>query len=199
MAWCDVVEPRTLRECRIALGKSQAAFAALLGVSAESYRTWDAGRRATPPLVMVRARVIATHRDDHALLPLPERLAALVKHPLSDRTRALGRFIPARAGVPRAGGDEPNLPELLREAMNTVGKTGQLGAQIRCVVSVSMLTEGWDANNVTHILGIRAFGTQLLCEQERWTPIFGQVVKVESRSDRRNLECHARDGATRLS
>ena len=71
MAWCDVVEPRTLRECRIALGKSQAAFAALLGVSAESYRTWDAGRRATPPLVMVRARVIATHPDDHALLPLP--------------------------------------------------------------------------------------------------------------------------------
>ena len=71
MAWCDVVEPRTLRKCRIALGKSQAAFAALLGVSAESYRTWDAGRRATPPLVMVRARVIATHRDDHALLPLP--------------------------------------------------------------------------------------------------------------------------------
>ena len=128
-----------------------------------------------------------------------ERLAALVKHPLSDRTRALGRFIPARAGNPRAGGDEPNLPELLREAMNTVGKTGQLGAQIRCVVSVSMLTEGWDANNVTHILGIRAFGTQLLCEQERWTPIFGQVVKVESRSDRRNLEFHARDGATRLS
>ena len=55
--------------------------------------------------------------------------------------------------------------ELLREAMNTVGKAGQLGAQIRCVVSVSMLTEGWDANNVTHILGIRAFGTQLLCEQ----------------------------------
>ena len=36
-------------------------------------------------------------------------------------------------------------------------------------------------------------------EDERWTPIFGQVVKVESRSDRRNLECHARDGATRLS
>ena len=65
------MEPRTLRECRIAVGKSQAAFAALLGVSAESYRTWDAGRRATPPLVMVRARVIVTHRDDHALLPLP--------------------------------------------------------------------------------------------------------------------------------
>ncbi len=49
--------------------------------------------------------------------------------------------------------------------MNTVGKPGKLGEQIRCVVSVSMLTEGWDANTVTHILGVRAFGTQLLCEQ----------------------------------
>lgn len=54
---------------------------------------------------------------------------------------------------------------LLREVMNTVGKKGRLGEQVRCVVSVSMLTEGWDANTVTHILGIRAFGTQLLCEQ----------------------------------
>jgi len=54
---------------------------------------------------------------------------------------------------------------LLREVMNTVGKKGRLGEQVRCVVSVSMLTEGWDANTVTHILGVRAFGTQLLCEQ----------------------------------
>jgi type III restriction enzyme len=49
--------------------------------------------------------------------------------------------------------------------MNTVGKAGRLGGGIRCVVSVAMLTEGWDANNVTHVLGARAFGTQLLCEQ----------------------------------
>jgi type III restriction enzyme len=55
--------------------------------------------------------------------------------------------------------------ELLREVMNTVGKQGKLGEGIRCVVSVSMLTEGWDVNTVTHILGVRAFGTQLLCEQ----------------------------------
>ena len=55
--------------------------------------------------------------------------------------------------------------DILREVMNTVGKKERLGAQIRCVVSVSMLTEGWDANNVTHILGLRAFGTQLICEQ----------------------------------
>jgi len=55
--------------------------------------------------------------------------------------------------------------DLLREVMNTVGKPGKLGENIKCVVSVSMLTEGWDANTVTHIMGVRAFGTQLLCEQ----------------------------------
>lgn len=55
--------------------------------------------------------------------------------------------------------------DLLREVMNTVGKKGKLGADVRCVVSVAMLTEGWDANTVTHILGVRAFGSQLLCEQ----------------------------------
>lgn len=55
--------------------------------------------------------------------------------------------------------------DILREVMNTVGRQGKLGESIRCVVSVSMLTEGWDANTVTHVLGVRAFGTQLLCEQ----------------------------------
>lgn len=53
----------------------------------------------------------------------------------------------------------------LRHMVDTVGKRGEPGEQIRCVVSVSMLTEGWDANNVTHILGVRAFGSQLLAEQ----------------------------------
>ncbi len=65
--------------------------------------------------------------------------------------------------------------ELLREVMNTVGKPGRLGQDIRCVVSVSMLTEGWDANTVTHILGVRAFGTQLLCEQ-----VVGRALRRQS-------------------
>lgn len=55
--------------------------------------------------------------------------------------------------------------EILREVVNTVGEPGKLGGHIKCVVSVSMLTEGWDANTVTHIMGLRAFGSQLLCEQ----------------------------------
>ncbi len=65
--------------------------------------------------------------------------------------------------------------DLLREVMNTVGKPGQLGGSIRCVVSVSMLTEGWDANTVTHILGVRAFGSQLLCEQ-----VIGRALRRQS-------------------
>ena len=55
--------------------------------------------------------------------------------------------------------------EELRQIVSTVGKPGEPGADIRCVVSVNMLSEGWDANNVTHILGLRAFHSQLLCEQ----------------------------------
>ncbi|MEI8188138.1 MAG: DEAD/DEAH box helicase family protein [candidate division NC10 bacterium] len=64
---------------------------------------------------------------------------------------------------------------ILREVMNTVGKPDQLGGSIRCVVSVAMLTEGWDAQTVTHVLGVRAFGTQLLCEQ-----VIGRALRRQS-------------------
>ncbi len=70
-----------------------------------------------------------------------------------------------RARFPGRDPEDLTDEDLLREVMNTVGKPGKLGEQVKCVVSVSMLTEGWDANTVTHILGVRAFGTQLLCEQ----------------------------------
>ena len=82
----------------------------------------------------------------------------------ADEIARFRRDIIERTGDPRAG-DNITDQYLLREDMNTVGKENQLGGAIRCVVSVSMLTEGWDANNVTHVPGVRAFGTQLLCEQ----------------------------------
>jgi type III restriction enzyme len=75
----------------------------------------------------------------------------------------------------RQDADNLSDADLLREVMNTVGKQGKLGEQIRCVVSVSMLTEGWDANTVTHILGVRAFKTQLLCEQ-----VIGRALRRQS-------------------
>jgi len=72
-------------------------------------------------------------------------------------------------------GKEIDDATLLREVMNTIGKPGTLGESVRCVVSVSMLTEGWDANTVTHVLGVRAFGTQLLCEQ-----VIGRALRRQS-------------------
>ena len=75
----------------------------------------------------------------------------------------------------RAAAEKITEQDLLREVMNTVGKSGQLGDSIRCVVSVSMLTEGWDASTVTHVLGVRAFGTQLLCEQ-----VIGRALRRQS-------------------
>lgn len=66
--------------------------------------------------------------------------------------------------------EEPKLTkkqqaELLRQTVDTVGKVGEPGEQIQNVISVGMLSEGWDAKTVTHIMGLRAFSSQLLCEQ----------------------------------
>lgn len=102
-----------------------------------------------------------------ALDPNFRRMAA-------DEIERFRREILERTGD-RALADNISDQDLLREVMNTVGKRGRLGEQIRCVVSVSMLTEGWDANNVTHVLGIRAFGTQLLCEQ-----VVGRALRRQS-------------------
>ena len=92
----------------------------------------------------------------------------------SDAIERFRNELRQRTGEQRQDSDIAD-QELLREAMNTIGKLGRLGADIRCVVSVSMLNEGWDANTVTHILGIRAFSTQLLCEQ-----VVGRALRRES-------------------
>ena len=92
----------------------------------------------------------------------------------ADEIERFRREIIERTGDPRQAENLTD-QDLLREVMNTVGKPGRLGADIRCVVSVSMLTEGWDANTVTHVLGVRAFGTQLLCEQ-----VIGRALRRQS-------------------
>ena len=96
------------------------------------------------------------------------------RHMAADEIDKFRREMIERSGDPLAGKNLTD-QELLREVMNTVGKHGSLGGSIRCVVSVSMLTEGWDANTVTHVLGVRAFGTQLLCEQ-----VIGRALRRQS-------------------
>ncbi|WP_339834136.1 DEAD/DEAH box helicase family protein [uncultured Parvibaculum sp.] len=111
---------------------------------------------------------------DSEQLEAGDALDANFRTMAADEIERFRREIVERSGDPRAG-DNITDQELLREVMNTVGKQGQLGGAIRCVVSVSMLTEGWDANTVTHVLGIRAFGTQLLCEQ-----VIGRALRRQS-------------------
>ena len=101
---------------------------------------------------------------DSEQLESGEALDANFREMAADEIDRFRRELVQRSGN-AADGQNISDQDLLREVMNTVGKPGRLGESIRCVVSVSMLTEGWDTNTVTHVLGIRAFGTQLLCEQ----------------------------------
>ena len=106
-----------------------------------------------------RPRTILVHSQIDQRENLTPRIAGLAKE-------QVGRFARAtsdRREALRLRAMKPG--EALRLMMNTVGKKGQPGEQVRCVVSVSMLTEGWDVRTVTHVLGYRAFSTQLLCEQ----------------------------------
>lgn len=115
----------------------------------------DFGNRLTRPNTIL---------IDSAQLESGEALDKDFRAAAADEIERFRREMVERTGDIRAG-EAIDDQTLLREVMNTVGKKGRLGEQVRCVVSVSMLTEGWDTNTVTHILGVRAFGTQLLCEQ----------------------------------
>ena len=126
--------------------------------------------------------------DEHGN-PLARPRTLLIDSEQLDSGEALDKHFRAAAGdeierfrreiVERTGdrrqAEQLSDQDLLREVMNTVGKPDALGGSIRCVVSVSMLTEGWDARTVTHVLGVRAFGTQLLCEQ-----VIGRALRRQS-------------------
>ena len=120
------------------------------------FRNFDA---AGEPLPRPRTLLI-----DSRQLESGEALERNFREAAGDEIERFRREIIERTGD-RGQAEKLTDQDLLREVMNTVGKAGRLGADIRCVVSVAMLTEGWDANTVTHVLGLRAFGTQLLCEQ----------------------------------
>jgi len=111
---------------------------------------------------------------DSSQLESGDALDANFRNMASDEIDRFRREIIERTGD-RHQAENITDQDLLREVMNTVGKEGRLGDSIRCVVSVSMLTEGWDANTVTHVLGVRAFGTQLLCEQ-----VIGRALRRQS-------------------
>ena len=94
-----------------------------------------------------------------------DRAHTLLVHSQLEGDGNLSKPIKAQAARLRTADDKGDDRDVIRGALNSVGKQGGPGEHIRCVVSVSMLTEGWDTRTVTHILGFRRFSTQLLCEQ----------------------------------
>lgn len=132
----------------------------------ELFRNFDANGN---PLARPNTLLI-----DSEQLESGEKLDDNFRAMAADEIERFRRERVARSGDIREGDDLTD-QDLLREVMNTVGKPGRLGSGIRCVVSVAMLTEGWDANTVTHVLGVRAFSTQLLCEQ-----VIGRALRRQS-------------------
>ena len=173
MAWCDVVEQRTLRECRIALGKSQAAFAAMLGASPESYRTWDAGRRATPPKMLARARALATHRNDHELLPLPVLALLIGVHVKTLRAAARDGRLPVTY-------DTRTTFRRLRARATPVEarafRRSYYGRTVRPADRRAPLT--WSAVPVDYDVRIRAVRRRLGLSQERFAARVGAARKA---------------------
>ena len=132
----------------------------------ELFRNYDA---SGDPLPRPRTLLIDTRQ-----LESGDALDKSFREAATDEIDRFRREIIERTGD-RQQAEKLTDQDLLREVMNTVGKAGRLGGGIRCVVSVAMLTEGWDANTVTHVLGLRAFGTQLLCEQ-----VIGRSLRRQS-------------------
>ncbi|MFO0109295.1 MAG: BPTD_3080 family restriction endonuclease [Alphaproteobacteria bacterium] len=145
----------------------------------ETKKAWEkAGHKVPPVLITVANRTETAARIEYAFnhgkIRIPElcdptktlRIDSKVLDMAESSEEPLAEF-------DDAVGDEDEAPkltkkqeaELLRQKVDTVGQPGQAGEQIQNVVSVGMLSEGWDAKTVTHIMGLRAFSSQLLCEQ----------------------------------
>ncbi|MGH7263951.1 MAG: BPTD_3080 family restriction endonuclease, partial [Candidatus Rokuibacteriota bacterium] len=152
----------------------------------ETARGWARAGLPTPPvMITVANRTETAARVHHAFVRGKVRIDELAA---PDRTlhidsrvleKAEAREEPEGVGATGADdegdGDDEAPPgrkltrdeqaERLRVQVDTVGQPGKPGERIQNVISVGMLTEGWDARTVTHIMGLRAFSSQLLCEQ----------------------------------
>ena len=145
------------------LAEADGPLKQLAGAWEETLRLWEGVGRKVPPVLITTCHdtTVARMLERH-IAQLGEASPLLVNPkdgpPVTIR-------IDSDALAKAEMGEGSASAEQTRELVATVGKTGKPGEQIRCLVSVAMLSEGWDARNVTHILGLRAFASQLLCEQ----------------------------------
>ncbi|MFH1906416.1 MAG: DEAD/DEAH box helicase family protein [Chloroflexota bacterium] len=152
----------------------------------EAWKAWKEANLPTPPvMITVCNRTETAARVKHAFdsrrihideLCDPERILHIDSKVLKEAEEREEPVAPLETAEADTETEEAEAPaerkltkaeqaELLRRTVDTVGKAGQPGAGIQKVISVGMLSEGWDAKTVTHIMGLRAFTSQLLCEQ----------------------------------
>ena len=141
----------------------------------ETAQAWAKAGAETPPvMITVANRTETAARVKHAFDAKRVEIDELcdTERTLHIDSKVLERRRPANSAASRLDGDgsgtaktKPQQAELLRQQVDSVGQVGKPGAQIQNVISVGMLSEGWDAKTVTHIMGLRAFTSQLLCEQ----------------------------------
>ncbi len=151
----------------------------------ETRKNWESKGAATPPVMITVANLTYTaarveYTLSHKKIPIeklgdPDRILHIDSKVLGEAEAREDAPEAEGAGAddsPEENGDSPakklnkqERAEQLRRKVDTVGKVGQPGEKIQAVVSVGMLSEGWDAQTVTHIMGLRAFTSQLLCEQ----------------------------------
>jgi type III restriction enzyme len=133
----------------------------------------DAGHEIPPVMITVANRTETSARIkyafDHNLIPVKEICnpdkTLQIDSKILDKAEAEDESIDVYLKKEEQKLSQKEKAELLRLKIDTVGKAGKPGEQIQNVISVGMLSEGWDAKNVTHIMGLRAFSSQLLCEQ----------------------------------
>ena len=139
----------------------------------ETAKKWKASKAETPPvMITVANRTETAARIEYAFnhgkirideLKNPETTLRIDSKVLKEAESQEETTETTDDGEKKLTKTE--LAELLRKQVDTVGKVGQPGEKIQAVISVGMLTEGWDAKTVTHIMGLGAFTSQLLCEQ----------------------------------
>lgn len=146
----------------------------------ETKRAWEeAGHKVPPVMITVANRTETAARIEYAFNHGKIRIEELCdpNRTLRIDSKVLDEAESAEEPIAQVDIDEdaeddeaPKLTkkqeaELLRQKVDTVGQVGEPGEDIQNVISVGMLSEGWDAKTVTHIMGLRAFSSQLLCEQ----------------------------------
>jgi len=134
----------------------------------EEKAAWEKQKRETPPvMIMISNRTETAARLEYSLENghfAVEELGEKNKLIRIDQD-ALDKIESDEADKISKDKSGKELVQFQRERFNTVGKKGKPGEDVQCVLGVNMLSEGWDARTVTHILGLRAFTSQLLCEQ----------------------------------